>query len=99
RGGARVASFPLRVASTILSGAFRLLGGVIRLAWNSTWFAVEMALVTATGAFVGGLVGVISGPGGDGQMTVPMHAVAGAAIALVAGVVMKIRERRPRMVQ
>jgi hypothetical protein len=88
-------AFPFRIGA-------RSAGALLRLGWVLFWKTLsgvrvlgEVTLMTLTGVLVGVLMGFLTGtPNRDLEVVVFGNAVAGGVIALVAGVVLLLREKR-----
>src|SRR5262249_2786665 len=57
--GLRLAALPVRAFAGVLGGGLLVLAFLWRRFWGTVWFAVEIALLAATGVGVGALVGFI----------------------------------------
>jgi hypothetical protein len=88
-------AYPFRIGA-------RSIGALLRLGWVVFWKTLsgvrvlgEVTLMTLTGVLVGVLMGFLTGaPNRDLELTIFGNALAGGVIALVAGVVLLLREKR-----
>jgi hypothetical protein len=93
--GLRLVAVPLRAVGGVLGGGLLVLAFLWRRFWGTVWFAVEIALLAATGVGVGALIGFINRAQQPSvEVSVVGNAIIGGALAAVAGVVMSVWEKR-----
>jgi hypothetical protein len=96
--GLRLAALPLRALSGILGGVLMVAWFVWRKFWGTVWFAVELALLAATGVGVGALVGFINrAQQPTVEVSVIGNAIIGGVLATAAGIVMTLLEKPTRV--
>jgi hypothetical protein len=91
----RLLAFPFRVGVRSVVTLARLAWVVFRKTLSGVRVLGEVSLMTLTGVLVGVLMGILTtAPNRDPEAAIFGNAIAGGVIALVAGVVLILREKR-----
>jgi hypothetical protein len=95
RGLGRGLAFIPWLIGMLLAGVFFAVRFVLRMAWATTRFAVEVAFMGLCGVALGAAVGSMGWlPNQDSGLTVPMSAVAGGVIAAGVGAVLALLPKK-----
>jgi hypothetical protein len=103
RAGGQVfwlASLPFRWAARLSAGVLFLLLALLRLAFSTTRFVLEVSIVAGVGALVGALIGLVfDSASPDLGLVIATNALAGSVIGALVAIVMTWQERRPAIVR
>jgi hypothetical protein len=89
RGTVQVLRVPAKGIGMLAYGTARGLGFILSTGFFTLRLVVEAALLVAFGALLGGVWGVVAdSPIGGPELAVPLNAAAGAALALLGGLVL-----------
>src|SRR5262249_13936590 len=93
----QVMVLPVRAVRAVGTGIKRVTWAGLRTTWFTARVGIELFLMAVTGGVVGGIVGVVVGAiHHNVRAAMPVNAAIGAGIAVVAGLVMMILDRRKK---
>ena len=87
-------AFPFRLTGAALVGTLLVAGRVLHITGSTVAILSGISVAAVTGAVAGAIVAISTASPGELDTTLPLNALAGAAIGAGSSIVMTIHERR-----